>query len=416
MKKRFGLVLITKMIIRLIGYSTVFIVAMYTLEAAVLVAQTRESRVPEIDVWESKMISAGKKWGEYMNPASGHSLDKRLGAQYYDAEWVFYQIADYTGDKEPWATYASYAEQVYRIEYLVPNDYRAQGYRRFPEGLYEDFRRGGNTTLDDLARIRDRPAYSQVSELTRGPDKRSGYSESRSREVAYAVGANIVAEKAGLPRVADKGYARLKTFVAMMENHLWEWRNQKFVNKKIGRVAPFMMGLTAYALIEFYEWEELNNRNPNAYWPTGNWSSIDGALIDVFTWLYDDAKVVDGRTISGQRMWVPSYKKNGYGTYRFMDRTIRGSGESKPVHDVNQLIAPVYYWIYKKTGNEKYRDIGDQLFASAALHGAVDWGGKQFNQLYRLSFRSLEWRAQGVANASKRSDSRSGVLSDSVGQ
>lgn len=381
-------------------FPVVFLAIVCSLNAQAPNAQTSKLVVPELDVWEAKMIRAGKKWGKYLDPASGHSFDERLGSQYYDAAWVFYQIADYTGDKEPWNTYASYAKQVYKDEYLVPNNFRAQGYRRFPEGLYEDFLRSGDTTLEDLISIRDKPAYSNVFELTRGSDKRSGFSEIRSREVAYVVGANIVAEKAGLPRATENGSAKLKAFVAMMENHLWEWRNQKFANPKGGRVAPFMMGLTAYALIEFYEWEELNERNPNAYWPTDHWPDITAALIDVFAWLHDEARVVDGTEIIGKKMWVPGYRINGYGTFRYQDRTSSDSAKPAPAPDLNQLIAPTYYWIYKKTGDEKYLQIGDQLFASAALNG-VDWGGKQFNQLYRLSFRSLEWRAEGITGNSK---------------
>ena len=231
----------TKLLLyRLTTNSIVFVAAVCSLSTPGLNAQTVERAVPELDVWESKMIHAGKKWGEYLNPASGHSLDQRLAAQYYDAAWVFYQIADYTGNKEPWFTYASYAKRVYWDEYLVPNNFRAQGYRRFPEGLYEDFKRGGDSKLEDLSKIRDRAAYSNVSELTRGPDQRSGYAEGRSREVAYVVGANIIAEKAGFPRVIENGSPRLKALVAMMENHLWEWRNQKFAKGGNGRMTPFM--------------------------------------------------------------------------------------------------------------------------------------------------------------------------------
>lgn len=342
------------------------------------------------------MVQAGKKWGEYLNPTSGNSRDHRLAAQFYDAQWVFYQIADYRDELEPWYTYASYAERIYRDEYLIPNDFRTQGFRRFPEGLYEDFRRGGDTTVEHLRLIRDKPAYSTLAELTRGPESRSGYSEAFSRAVAYAVGAHLAAEKCGLPRVlTPAGDPLLKSLLAMMENHLWEWRSQDFGDSKIGRLAPFMMGLTAYAVIEFYEWESANSRDPNAYWPQTHWPTIDAGLADVFQWLHADAKVVAGEEMADKKMWVTLPRRN-HGAFRYMDRTLEGSGGPRVAVDLNQLIAPAYYWLYQHTGEVAYMHIGDELFAAGARCGAAQLSGKHFNQQYRLAFHSLKWRAAGA--------------------
>jgi hypothetical protein len=355
----------------------------------------RADVVPELDLWKSTMIRAGHRWGEYLNPTTGHSLDDRLATQYYDAQWVFYQIADYTGNTQPWLIYASYAMRVYRDEYLIPNGFRVQGFRRFPEGLYEHYRRGGSTTVEQLRLLRDMPAFSTVGELSRGPDKRSGYSEVLSREVAYAVAANIIAEKAELPRVVElDGTPRLGVLISMIENHLWEWRNQEFADPSTGRVAPFMLGLTGYTLIEWYEWELANQRDPNALWPRKHWTTVDAALIDVFSWLHEEARVIRTDELGGSRMWVP-LERIGYATFRYMDRTIDGSGGPTPAPDLNQLIAPVYYWLYQHTGNEKYLHIGDQLFSAGVRYGSADSSGKHFNQLYRLSFRSRDWRGEG---------------------
>lgn len=223
------------------GYAFITIIACLPYAAA--------DTPPNLDLWNAKMLSLGSKWGQFLDPASGRSLDERLGAQYYDAQWVFYQIADYTRNKEPWYTYANFAERAYRDDYLIPNNFGAQGFRRFPHGMYEDFRRDGDTTLEQLRLLRDNPAYSQVAELTRGPNGRSGFSIALSREVAYALEANVFAEKAGLPRVAeDAGKTRVQWLLEMIENHLWEWRNQSFGDSSTGHVAPFMMGLTGYTM------------------------------------------------------------------------------------------------------------------------------------------------------------------------
>ena len=350
-------------------------------------AQIGGANPPELAQWESNMTTYGDRVGNYLDPASGNTDDEILAAQYYDAQWVFYQIADYTDNKEPWETYGRYAEMRYRDGLLRPNDFRTQGYRRFPHGLYEDFRRGGDTTTTDMQKIRDNPAYSNIYELTRSGG-RSGYFESKSREVAYNVNGQITAEKAGVARSSENGAPKLEPLVAMMENHLWEWRSQTYEDPNGGRLAAFMFGLTGHSLIEFYEWERQSGRDPNAYWPKAHWPDIITALEDISTWLVEGARVASG-SFAGQPLYVSGYQGSAYSVFRYADQ-----GSANPSPDLSQLIAPVYYWLYKETGSPKYLIVGDQLFGGAVQFG-YHIGGKQFNQLYRLSFLSLKWRGEG---------------------
>ena len=61
------------------------------------------------------------------------------------------------------------------------------------------------------------------------------------------------------------------------------------------------------------------------------------------------------------------------------------------------MIAHVYAWLWKETGDPRYRDWGDQLFAAGALNGrrAAKNSGKHFNQQFRMAFDYLKWRAEG---------------------
>ncbi|MBZ5636897.1 MAG: hypothetical protein LAO55_27555, partial [Acidobacteriia bacterium] len=59
--------------------------------------------------------------------------------------------------------------------------------------------------------------------------------------------------------------------------------------------------------------------------------------------------------------------------------------------DLNLLLAPMYGWVYQRTGAQIYRDQGDQLF-NAGVAGAWLDGGKQFSQNYRWSQKYVEWR------------------------
>lgn len=340
-----------------------------------------------VDEWETIMEQEGRRWGEYLDPASGHSRDERLVAQYYDAQWVFFQVSDRLGGSEPWNTFADYAKRIYKDEYLVPNDFASSGYRRFPHGLYFDFLRGRGVTAEEMELLRDRPAYSRLVEF-----RSRGDSERLSRETAYAIQANVLAERAGSPRMREEGVARLEKFVEYSENHLWEWRTQGYRDYPDyeGRLAPFMFGLTAMALIEFHEWERESGREPDAYWPTGNWSGLAEALADTALWLRYEATMKRG-PLAGEPLWVPDVRRSGYGAFRYEDK-----GESQAAPDLSNLIAPVYMWLYLNTGDERFKEIGDELFAGAVYNACARCSGKHFNQLMRHSFQYVAWRAAAM--------------------
>jgi len=343
---------------------------------------------PEFEQWEKDMVTSGKKWGEYISDSSSSD---RLNAVYYDGEWIYYQIADYTGDAEPWTSYARAAEKVYRDGYLKSNDYTIPGYWRFPHGLYEDNARGSDTTLDEIASIRDNPSFSN-------PAWRDyswkWYHARYSREIAYAIHANLTAEKAGLPRQES----RMQAFIKMAENHLDQWRRGDYSNPSIGdtshdRMKPFMFGLTAHALIDFYEWEKKNGRDPNAYF-----HDIPGRLAEFAKWMFNEAK-----NTNGKRMWVPdlggtggAWNDNGgtgYGAFRYVDSGT--NSELEPAPDLNLLIAPAYAWLYRQTGDMAFRTMADDLFSGGVMLAATHWNGKIFDQNYRWSFKYVEWRKQG---------------------
>lgn len=348
------------------------------------------------EYWEERMVEYGHKWGRALNPKSGRDQADMLQMTYYDAAWVFYRIADLTGQREPWYTYATRAITAYRKGYLEKASYSVPGYWRFPHGLYEDNLRGGSTIPEAIRLIRDKPAFSNVYELRPG----SGYFgewESMSREVAYVIQANIVAERYGLDRVIESGTPRLASLIGFTEKQLHEWRTQEFASPEGGRFAPFMFGLTAQALVEFYEWELENGRDPNDYWQAEYWPNIISALDDVSTWAFNEAKVREG-TNAGRPMWVESYRgSGGLGAYRY-DDTADGSTEIAP--DLNLLIAPVHGWLLKMTGEEKHRAMGDAVFAGGVRNASVDWSGKIFNQNYRWSFDYVRWREDADTGAS----------------
>src|SRR3989441_1203069 len=130
-----------------------------------------------------------------------------------------------------------------------------------------------------------------------------------------------------------------------------------------------MVGLTAEALIMEYE-------------KTGD-SRILPALKTALDWLWANAWVT-----GDQAFWYDNAVANPTVPW-----------PSRPgAPDLNLLIAPAYAWLYRQTGDTKYRDRGDQIFAGGVQFAFLG-GGKQFDQNYKWSFDYVKWRT-GPADTS----------------
>ena len=96
--------------------------------------------IPGKDLWEKNMISYGKK---LCNKAKIQELGTWEGnIWYYDGARVYYQIADYTGDKS-FNDCAQIVRDLY-AGYVLQNEGRVPGYRVFPHGLAINYRFTGN--------------------------------------------------------------------------------------------------------------------------------------------------------------------------------------------------------------------------------------------------------------------------------
>jgi len=352
--------------------------------------------LPALEIWGNSMIEAGQQWGEYlMNPDVNINFAIN-DTTYYDSQRIFFQIADYTGQDEPWNTYAQRAEEIYRDMYARP-DYTMPGYRRFPHGIYMDFvRTGDSLSAEGIPLMRDAPAYSNPEAFSHTTAYR-WYWQDLSREVAYAIGANVIAERAGYPRLEE----RMQMFIGMALNHINEWVTGERGNPDASkhRFAPFMFALTAEALISYYEWEVERGAAPDETIPNALRAAAD------FLW---SARVTNGPN-TGKAMWVPdvsgrSYSSwgdlggSGHGAFRYEDCDCSPTG-SRPSPALNLLIAPAYAWLFKHFGDPAYLAMGDLIWEGGVglAQSAIRYSGKQFNQNYRWSFEYVKWRNEGVS-------------------
>lgn len=353
-------------------------------------ARNDPSGIPLLNLWERHMIQYGQKWGEYL-ASNKHSEEERLAATYYDSTRVFHQISEYLGQSEPWLQYARIASITYQDNYCNSNDFRIPGYWRFSTGILNDYiKTRDRKYYRYLALIRDRPAFSNP--LTYQYANTMWYWQKYSREIAYALQSQTSAERAGYPRNSDK----VLKYLDMSLRHIDEWVTGQYANPNTGenRLSPFMVGLTAEALIDLYEWDLENQRNPDPRIPL--------AIKKIADHLWYKATVRNGVN-KGKRLWVSDlggspgnwndFGGRGVGAFRYED--IKGA---MPAPDLNLLIAPMYAWLYKHYHDVKYRDIADRIWVGGVKLAAIGWSSKIFNQNYRWSFKYVQWRREGMKN------------------
>ena len=299
--------------------------------------------VPALAEWEANMKNFGMKHCQALS-GGGLGFDAALLSTYYDGEWVYYQIADYTGDAS-WNNCAQAAEAVYRDQYVMASGGGVPGYWNFTHGLLEDFMRTGDSaSREALVALATKAAFAaDTTPLS------STESVDQSREVAYAIMAYLNAELAGEPR-----RARLSDMVGQALNHMEQW----FVTGSVPYVRPFMVALTSHALISYQE--QVGDRD------------MLPVIQRAADWMWEHT-------------WLPDSQ-----SFMYTDRSVE-SGGMEPAPDLNLLIAPLYAWVYHRTGNDLYRQRADQIFAGG-VNGANLTNGKQFDQSYRWSFAYLKWR------------------------
>lgn len=272
------------------------------------------------------------------------TFDEKLAASYYDAEWVYYQIGDYTGDSY-WYGCAQAAEKIYRDQYVIPNGGLVPGYWNFSHGLMHDYLHTGDESSKAAAiLLAEQGAYARDSTPLDWT-----IDSTLSREVAYAIMAYLNAETLGRPR-----RARLLPLVEQAFGHLDQW----FVAKNAPYVRPFMVSLTSHALISYFE----STNDPR----------VIPALTVAMDWIWDHT-------------WVAAA-----GAFQYTDRIVN-PGDTDPAPDLNMLIAPVYAWLYHQTGLIRFQQRGDLVFSGGVQHAWLE-NGKQFNQNYRLSIEYVRLR------------------------
>ena len=311
--------------------------------------------IPGLAQWQDQMTQYGAAHATFIGSAQG-TYDERLLATYYDAGRVYHQIADYT-QNAAWNATAQQAIDFYRDQYVVPAGGVVPGYWNFTRGLKEDYLRTGDANsraaalllADNAAFARDGTPLEWTADYSLG------------REVAYAIQSYLDAEDLAAPR-----RDRLSSLVDQALGHF----DQMFVSHTATWIKPFMVALEAESLIR---WADLSG---------------DGRVLPV---------VVQAADQMWDQLWVGSAS-----AFRYISAEVPGDDSTDPAPDLNLLIAPMYAWLYRQTGEARFQQRGDAVFLGGVQQAYIN-NPKQFNQNYRWSFDFVRWR-QGIAPSVRGAD------------
>lgn len=311
--------------------------------------------LPGKAVWEERMVVEGRKWGSA--DALKHGLWEG-GMWYYDGMWVLQQIADYTGEsldaewQRCWDIYYPYATNTMEPRIGLPT-----GYRVFPHGFEAEAKLDDDNAKHALVRLATRSAYGAHSAST---IRKWLVGVNRSREAAYLLQALLACKRVGIEGEVREYGARTEVLTSMISQHFNQW----FGDKTATLMQPFMVGLSAHALIEYTTTYDISTD-----WMFDN---IERAA----QWLMDNA-------------WNEERKCFYMDNYRPYESWADRDGLRWAI-DLNMLVAPMYAWLWKETGDHKWQDFGDKVFGAGTTCEINT--GKQLSQNYRLSFLYVKWR------------------------
>jgi hypothetical protein len=300
--------------------------------------------IPGLDRWKKRMVVDGRRWG-VPGEAMGFGVESQ--AWYYDGGRVFLQMSDLLDDRKTWVPCAQNILNQY-ADWAMPG---GQGWRLFPHGLAMYY-----------WRYRDERMKEAVLALaTKSPYAHAGGGPDivLQRETAYILNAYVKAAQLGAP--VDP---LLPVSVDYALGHL-------DMSSRPGEYdMPFMDGLTAEALIGYYEYTVARGK-PDQRVPPVVKNKLD--------WIWERA--VD--------------RANGKLTYQVLD--VDGYKVSARLENwytlLDNLIAPAYAWYWNLTGDDTYRREGDFLFEHSLDDAKNGFStGKEFSQNYKWSFDYVHYR------------------------
>ena len=309
------------------------------------------------------------------------------GSWFYDGVMVYYNIEDLLKNGKNWAQCRNNVKQVYRDNYALVKP--IQTFMMFSEGYYTDYLKTSDPADLELINKFNNETYSPYH----GVYVDVSYLQ---REVAYVLrnqvhGAALKQNVTAIGQSPEFMREYAKDHVLGMIDQICLSRNAQYWEN-------FMAGLQADALIQYYTLIGKDPRIPPAL----------GCLAD---YLYQN---------QWQAINAGSFP---YDKFQWHVNENYANGATSCMNTLNNLISPLYAWLFMVTGDSTYQAEGDAIFS----HGVVfDCGplpsgpaayltfpfgsdGKNFSQQYYLGPRYVEWRSAPAAAKTSQTASPTGL-------
>lgn len=308
------------------------------------------------------------EWAGYIHTyiASEFNGDFKQLASYYDGELCRYRMVDQFSDAVTYYPMADDHNEWYGNYYVRPNNGAVLGYWVFPQGLVDRYLRRNDT---------DRGRTWALMLLNNAPYSNGQAAEEDmslqefSRETAFALETKIHCPRMGIT-LTSLQVARRQELFEWALGHLDIWYNN------LGTYCrPFMVAITCKALIDYYDYVSQDPR-------------ILPKILAVANYIWDHC-------------WVEASQ-----AFNYTDRFVVNGDDLTPQPDLNMLVAPIFGWLWKQTGQQTWRTRGDKIFTggisvySGSVHisgtflgtrSASNPAGKQFNQQLYWGPRYIEW-------------------------
>jgi hypothetical protein len=312
--------------------------------------------VPLKAKWESEMMARANQWCDKSTgvlkgiPDGQVSFGVEQQIWYYDGAWVYRQVAAYSGDPD-WIRCADNITTQYRDRYVLQNNGAIPNWRIFTDGL-----KNACSNCDG----RNRHALLQLAIKNLAPNGGSVWT-SGMRESSYIVESTINAanafgytELSQIPNTAP--WSTVKSGLTVSASRLLGMmdavRGDYFVSQQ-----TFMIGLALRALIQYWEYTG-DPRVP---------VEVKGVLDYIWDQLWDRTRnqLIFNVSPRGPKCEV----------------TCNPIAQTELIN----LTVPAYAWYWSITGDDTYRERGDEIFANS-LNTSINYSGKIFTQNYRWSF------------------------------
>lgn len=324
--------------------------------------------IPAKAQWESQMLARAAQWCPdktrgTINWAPFNALSFGASGEnqvwYYDAAWVYYQIADYTGDKQ-WRNCADTISNQYAQALIAVGGSFSAFNRYFSDGFVRSLRTPGSLGVTAANLVWSKNALGGISSVA-------------IRETSYAVEAGIsVAKMKGWKTFQEIGDPAMKSRIQQKADLLWG-ALADYKDNPNAYFQSFMAGIGMRAALKWYDFSG-DERMPVAV----------KDLVD----LMGSEMCGNDPSHPDEVSWMRGLRAPGS-----LDQGPTCAYNCSPYSaaELHAIFVPAWAFMWQRTGNDLYRKQGDAMW-STIWDRNISYSGKIFGQSFRWSFDYVSWR------------------------